>query len=136
MLISAAFDQLVDGLHRRLPEAGFTDIRPAHCTGVFRVMDANGTRPSKLAQRAGVSPQAMAEFVRYLEERGYVTRRPDPTDGRGRIIQLTEKGVHASEAAGAAFTAIEAEWESRLGPRRMAELRRALNDLATEVEPS
>lgn len=130
MLVSAAFDSLVESLHQALPAAGFPDIRPAHCTGVFRVIDAEGTRPTELARRAGVTPQAMAEFVRYLENRGYVTRVADPTDGRGRIVTLTPRGREASAAAGQAFAAIEARWELQLGKRRMEQLRKMLAELA------
>jgi DNA-binding MarR family transcriptional regulator len=134
MLVGATFDHLVGGLHKALPAAGFPDIRPAHCTGVFRVIDAEGTRPGELARRAGVTPQAMAEFVRYLEGRGYVERVPDATDRRGRIVKLTARGRQASAAAGQAFAAIEASWEQQLGKRRMAQLRKMLAELAN-LEP-
>jgi hypothetical protein len=69
-LVSALIDAFIHGLHQRLPAAGFSDIRPAQCTGVFRVIDPHGTRPTELARRTGVTPQAMAEFVSYLEQRG------------------------------------------------------------------
>ena len=56
MLVSAAFDASVRALHARLPALGFPDIRPVHCTNVFRVIDPEGTKPGELARRAGVSP--------------------------------------------------------------------------------
>jgi DNA-binding MarR family transcriptional regulator len=130
MLVSAVFDSFVQGLHRRLPEAGFPDIRPAHCTGVFRVIDPKGTRPGELARRAGMTPQGMAELVRYLETRGYVERIPDPHDRRGRIVRLTQRGKQAAAAATDAFAAIETTWQEHLGTKRMAQLRHMLADLA------
>jgi DNA-binding MarR family transcriptional regulator len=129
MLVSAVFDAFVEGLHRRLPEAGFPDIRPAHCTGVFRVIDPKGTRPGELARRAGITPQGMAELVRYLESRGYVERLPDPHDRRGRIVRLTRRGTQAAAAAADAFTAIEAAWRKRLGAKSMNQLRHMLAEL-------
>jgi DNA-binding MarR family transcriptional regulator len=129
MLVSGVFDSLVHGLHERLPAAGFADIRPTHCTSVFRVIDSEGTRPTELARRAAMTPQAMAELVRYLEEHGYVHRVPDPHDGRGRIVKLTERGVEAAAAAGQAFADIESAWEHALGDRRMTELRAMLGEL-------
>jgi len=131
MLLSDVFDSLVIAMHEALPSAGFDDIRPAHSVGVFRVIDPAGTRPGELARRAGVTPQAMAEFVRYLEQRGYVKRVSDPSDGRARIVQLTPRGKKASAAARAAFAAIEARWESQLGARRLGQLREMLDELAT-----
>jgi len=128
-LVSALIDTFIHGLHERLPAAGFGDIRPAHCTGVFRVIDPQGTRPTELARRAGVTPQAMAEFVSYLEERGYLQRVPDPADGRGRIVKLTPRGRKAADAAGQAFAEIEAGWTNTLGAKRMHQLKTMLVEL-------
>ncbi|HEY5359497.1 MAG TPA: MarR family winged helix-turn-helix transcriptional regulator [Streptosporangiaceae bacterium] len=131
MLVSAVFDSLVDALHAALPAAGFPDIRPAHSINLFRVIDAGGTRPTELARRAGVTPQAMAEIVRYLEDHGYAERVPDPSDGRGRIVKLTPRGREASAVASRAFGGLEARWEETLGERRMAQLRQMLGELAS-----
>jgi DNA-binding MarR family transcriptional regulator len=130
MNISVLFDALVDALHTALPAAGFADIRPAHSINLFRVIDADGTRPTELARRAGVTPQAMAEFVRYLEARGYAERVPDPGDGRGRIVKLTPRGREASAVAGRVFTDLEARWEDHLGQPSMTQLRQMLAELA------
>lgn len=129
-LVAALFDTVVEGLQRSLPEAGFPDVRPAHCLSVLRVIDSGGTRPTELARRAGVTPQAMAEFVRYLEERGYVKRVSDASDGRATIVKLTARGRDAVSAARNAFAAIEASWTQRLGVQRMAQLRHMLNEVA------
>lgn len=129
--ISALFDALVEALHTSLPAAGFPDLRPAHSINLFRVIDPGGTRPTELARRAGVTPQAMAEIVRYLEGHGYAERVPDPADGRGRIVKLTPRGREASAIAARVFTDLEAKWERHIGHRQMAQLRQALAKLAS-----
>jgi DNA-binding MarR family transcriptional regulator len=131
MNISALFDALVEALHTALPAAGFADIRPAHSINLFRVIDAEGTRPTELARRAGVTPQAMAEIVRYLEGHGYAERLPDPGDGRARIVRLTPRGREAAAVAGRVFTDLEAKWEEHLGGHQMAQLRKMLGELAS-----
>jgi DNA-binding MarR family transcriptional regulator len=130
MLVSTVFDSLVEALHVALPAAGFPDIRPAHSINLFRVIDPEGTRPTELARRAGITPQAMAEIVRYLEARGYAERVPDASDGRGRIVKLTARGQEASMVAGRVFGDLETKWEDQLGARRMIQLRRTLSELA------
>jgi DNA-binding MarR family transcriptional regulator len=129
-LVGRVFDVVIDDLHRRLPAAGFDDIRPAHCIGVLRVIDVDGTRPTELARRADVTPQAMAEMVGYLEGRGYVTRDDDPSDGRGRIVRPTARGAQAVAAAKEALRAIETEWSDRLDSDRVVELKATLAELA------
>lgn len=129
MLFSDVFDALVAELHEALPAAGFEDIRPSHSVGVFRTVDPEGTRPGELARRAGVTPQAMAEFVRYLEQHGYVERVPDPTDGRARLVRLTPLGREAAAAAHVAFDGVESRWKRALGAKRYAQLKEMLAEL-------
>ena len=131
MNISALFDALVHALHTALPTAGFADIRPAHSINLFRVIDAEGTRPTELARRADVTPQAMAEIVRYLEDHGYAERLPDPGDGRARIVRLTPRGREAAAVARQVFTDLESKWEAHLGARQMAHLRELISELAS-----
>src|ERR1700747_1273074 len=64
-----------------LAEAGFGDIRPAH-TAVFQHIDADGSRLTDLAERAQITKQSMGYLVDFLEQRGYLERRSDPTDRR------------------------------------------------------
>jgi DNA-binding MarR family transcriptional regulator len=129
MLFSDVFDALVAEMHDGLPAEGFEDIRPSHSVGVFRTVDPGGTRPGELARRAGVTPQAMAEFVRYLEGRGYVERIPDPSDGRARLVRLTAKGREAAVAAHTVMDGIEERWKRTLGAKRFAELKQMLSEL-------
>jgi len=83
-----------------------------------------------------MTKQSMGELVRDLEAHDYVERRPDPRDGRARLVQPTGRGLmliaHARQAVGE----VEADAVRRLGPKRFAELRRALIVLAeSEATP-
>jgi DNA-binding MarR family transcriptional regulator len=56
---------------------------------------------SELAAVERVRPQSMAQTVREVEAAGWVSRRPDPDDGRRQILELTEQGlarIHANRA--------------------------------------
>jgi DNA-binding MarR family transcriptional regulator len=77
-----------------------------------------------------ITPQAMAEIARYLEQRGYLERLPDPTDGRGRVLRLTDRGRAASAVARIVFTDLENRWETQLGTTRFFQLRSMLTELA------
>ena len=116
-----------------LSEAGFDDIRPAH-TAVFQHIRAEGSRLSELAERAQLTKQSMGYLVDYLERRGYVERRPDPTDRRAVLICLTERGWDEIRAALAIIAQLEKEWARRLGERRMAQLRALLEELDRTAE--
>ena len=53
---------------------------------------------SDLAVAERVRPQSMAQTVNDLEADGYVTRRPDPDDGRRALVELTEQGLTTLQA--------------------------------------
>jgi DNA-binding MarR family transcriptional regulator len=48
--------------------------------------------PGELAAKEGVQPPSMTRVIAALEEFGYATRRPHPTDGRQAIVALTDEG--------------------------------------------
>ncbi|GAA4422288.1 MarR family winged helix-turn-helix transcriptional regulator [Actinokineospora soli] len=49
--------------------------------------------PGELAAKEGVQPPSMTRVIAALEDMGYVTRRPHPSDGRQAIVALTETGL-------------------------------------------
>ena len=49
-------------------------------------------RASALAEAADTEAPLVSRALRSLTADGYVTTKPDPTDGRGRIVSLTRKG--------------------------------------------
>src|SRR5215217_1281462 len=113
-LLGLAGRRLADELHRRLRIAGFDDGRPAH-DAVFANVPPEGIRLTDLAQRAGMTKQAMSELVVDLEHLGYVTRRKDPRDGRARLVTFTNRGWASVATALGAFREIEADLAGRVG---------------------
>jgi DNA-binding MarR family transcriptional regulator len=106
--------QLVAELTERLHAAGYEDVTPSY-QAVFENIDRQGTRLTVLATRAEMTHPSMSELVTLLERRGYVERRPDPSDRRVRLVSLTEKGRQAVRAALAASAEIEVAWNARAG---------------------
>ena len=53
---------------------------------------------SDLAASERVRPQSMAQTVGDLEADGLVERRPDPSDGRRAVVELTAQGDDALQA--------------------------------------
>jgi len=134
ILLRVPFQEVVSRVSEGLAEAGFDDIRPAH-TAVFQHIRAEGSRLTELAERAQLTKQSMAYLVDYLDQRGYVERQADPTDRRASLIVLTERGWAEVRAALKIIAAIEQDWASRLGKRRMQELRALLTDLGRTAGP-
>jgi DNA-binding MarR family transcriptional regulator len=124
-LLTLTTRRLTDHLQDRVVAAGFDDQRIAHHQ-VLALVPRAGIRLTDLAERAGMTKQAMAELVDDLEGLGYLRRTPDPDDRRAKRIALTKRGRAAGEAAVAASAGVEAEVAERISPKRLNQLRRAL----------
>jgi DNA-binding MarR family transcriptional regulator len=77
----------------------------------------------------------MSYLVDYLEQRGYLERRPDPSDRRASLIRLTDRGWDQVQAALAIIADLEKEWTRTLGKQQMQELRASLTELAQTTSP-
>jgi DNA-binding MarR family transcriptional regulator len=127
-----ALDNLVPA---RLVERGHPAIRPAH-SAVFEYLDETGTTVSRLAERARMTKQAMAELVEHLETHGYVVRRPNPADGRSKLVVPTERGREVVAIAQAMVPEVEGLAERAVGAGRLDRLRRDLAAISRAVELS
>src|SRR6476646_1571401 len=132
ILLRRLSQDVVQRVSDGLVEAGFDDVRPAH-TAVFQHIEGDGSRLTDLAERAQITKQSMGYLVDYLEERGYLERRPDPTDRRVALICLTDRGWDQIHAALAIIAAIEDDWARRVGKHRMEELRDVLRELGVQA---
>ena len=130
-LLDVAFDEFVEELARRVAETPYGDVRPSHGC-VFGTIDPDGSRLTELAERACMTKQSVGEVASDLEARGYVERVPDPSDGRAKIIRLTERGRAAQALGLGLIDDIERDWAERFGAERVAALRDALEAIAAE----
>jgi MarR family transcriptional regulator, temperature-dependent positive regulator of motility len=127
-LLRDAFDRFERELIAATPPFRGHRMRPVH-NHVLRHLDLDGTRASVIADRSGLTRQAITQIVDELEAAGVVTREPDPEDGRAKRIVYTPAARRAFGESRARIQAIEDDWRAQLGDRRYAALTRALRDL-------
>jgi DNA-binding MarR family transcriptional regulator len=129
MLIGALLRVPGQAIHRRLINelnaAGFKELRLPHMA-VLQFPGPDGVRPGVLAERAGMSKQAMNQLLRSLERLGYLARSNTPDEGRARIIRLTKRGHAAYVRIQEILRDIEREWSAELGPKQFARLKELL----------
>jgi DNA-binding MarR family transcriptional regulator len=128
-LIGALLRIPSDAIHRRLIRdlnaAGFEALSLPHMA-VLQFPGPDGVRPGALAERAGISKQAMNQLLGTLEGLGYVTRSALPQEGGARIVRLTRRGHAAYAKMADILREIEREWTAELGAKRFAELKALL----------
>ena len=129
MLIGALLRVPAEAIHRRiindLNAAGFTELSLPHMA-LFRFPGPDGVRPGVLAERAGISKQAMNRLLGSLEDLGYVVRSDARNEGRARIVHFTKRGHAAYARALEVLRDVEREWSAELGPKDFAQLKELL----------
>lgn len=134
ILLREPFLAFISELLRRLHDAGYDDLRIAHLV-VFQHIDPEGSRVTDLAAKAQMAKPSMSYLVEHLEDAGYLERLPDPSDGRARLVRLTDRGWQEVEDALDIIAGMEAELASAMRPERIGSLRRLLSALGTITEP-
>jgi DNA-binding MarR family transcriptional regulator len=82
---------LVGRLRRRVNEAADTyELTPSRLAVVSRLDRDGPATASELAAAERVRPQSMAATLSALDERGWLVRTPDPTDGRKQLLSLSD----------------------------------------------
>jgi DNA-binding MarR family transcriptional regulator len=94
---------------------------------VLQFPGPDGARPGTLAERAGMSKQAMNQLLRSLQGLGYIVRSNAPNEGRARIVHFTKRGLAAYSKIHDILRDIEREWSTELGPKDFAHLKELLS---------
>jgi len=83
---------------------------------ITRHLGPEGARLTDLAQRAGMTKQAMGALVTQCEAWGMVVREGDPADARARKVVFTATGLAWLNAYTQAAAQAQEEMRSAVGP--------------------
>jgi DNA-binding MarR family transcriptional regulator len=92
-------------------------------------------RQRQLMAELGLTSGTISVRIDQLIRRGLVSRDPEPNDGRGVLITLTEHGERLFDSVAPEHLANEARLVAALDPRAQAQLAHLLHILLIEFEP-
>ena len=113
-LFAIAYRTLVDGLHGRLAQRGWSDVRINYGFVLLAARDG-GLRGADVAVLLGVSKQAASKLIDGMQDAGYVVRRADPGDERAKRVLLTDRGRALLTAVEQIYAELESGWAAVLG---------------------
>ena len=96
-------------------------------------IDAGADTASELGRQLGVSKQAAAKTIGFLEERRYVSGEVDPRDSRRRRFTVTDKGYALLRTGEQVFDELREQWAERIGATELERLEEALSDLGIRI---
>jgi DNA-binding MarR family transcriptional regulator len=132
LLLLGGFRALVDAATEELARCGYQDVRPVH-DFAMRAIAAGADSASELGRQLSVAKQSAAKTIAVLQERGYVTREPDPRDARRKRLQVTPLGFEVMRQGEAIFDELRARWERQIGAAELARVEGRLTQLVGTV---
>lgn len=90
-----------------------------------------GVRLKDLAERLRIAPRSATEVVDQLQDKGLLTRTPDPSDRRATLLLLTAAGAKLRDKVLADRRREADEYFSGLSPQDRTDLQRILGQLAS-----
>jgi DNA-binding MarR family transcriptional regulator len=133
-LLRRPYEALLTKIHAELAAAGYADSYPSWGTNIFHYLREGGLRLTELAERTHTTKQAMRYTINQLEAAGYVERVPDSTDGRAKIIRLTERGWALRRVGDEIVANLEGECLRQLGEERMRQFEGLMKDVSSVLE--
>lgn len=133
-LLRRAWQRVRERIYSGVRKDGYDDLNPAHVS-LFRYEGLDGRRPTQLAESMQITKQSINDLLRHLERCGYVHCRPDPEDGRARLVRLTARGRQLDAAVRVHAAAAERELTRELGEdsfRALYHLLQKIADMPTE----
>jgi len=124
----AGFRTFADRTTVELAKRGYEDIRPVHDFALHSIL-SGAADASQLGRAMSVTKQAAARTISVLEERGYVSREPDPDDRRRMRLRVTERGLAMMREGESIFDEIRERWENQMGADALGTVEAALRQL-------
>ncbi len=102
-------------------------VHPSH----FSILNhlarrGDGKPPLRIASAMQVTKNTMTHSLKVLQNQGYIDVQPDPSDGRGKLVFLTETGRSFREEA---IAQVSAMIRDVIGEDQIAIMRRIHDDL-------
>src|SRR3954464_13408161 len=105
-------------------------LRPSQFRVIALVPYNRGITVTELADRVGMTKQAIGQFVTTLVASGHLVAEADPQDRRLPIVRRTRRGDEVTQELAHLLDGLEQRWAERIGVKRYAEFRRTLEQIA------
>ena len=106
-----------------------TGLRITQFLTLAALREVGSAAVNALAERLDIERTAMGKMVGFLERDGLVRILPSPTDGRSRLIELTDEGHRRSQQADPLWREAQRQFEQLNGAGNVIALRQGLTEI-------
>jgi DNA-binding MarR family transcriptional regulator len=128
--VSMMLGFLAQDIRQALAGSDWHGLRMSHFRVLSGVPTEGGVTITELAERVSMTKQGCGQFVTQLCETGHLETRPNPADRRTRVVVRTPLGRRTMRRVIARNEQLERIWARKVGPKRYAQFRAVLEELA------
>lgn len=121
---------------KRLRQAGYdvTPVQSHTLAYLFGISQDREINQRDLERELRLRPSTVNGIVDRLEEKGFIARRQSATDGRCRLISLTDKGETMAQAFQSALRETEQMFCSALNSEELSQMKDYLSRIIASLE--
>lgn len=120
-------------LMQHLQSLGFSDLKLSW-EPFISLPSQQSLSLTQLAQAANISKQYCDQQLKQVEQAGYISRQPHPSDQRQKLIQLTSRGLDMIKASGQFLYDLEQENIKLVSKKNLNETSEHLQTLIAKLE--
>ncbi len=102
------------------------EITVGEARTLFHASRRGAVRQNLLAERMGIEPMTLVNFLDRLERRGWIVRETDPSDRRAKIVRVTPPARPLVQRLEVIAAGVRSKAAAGLSAREMETLRLAL----------
>lgn len=135
VLLAACCERVVRTVLAALGPAGYGHLTSTQAITLLFIGRGINT-VTRLAERSGLTTQAMSKICAVLQADGLLDRQPHTDDGRSRRLALTADGHRLHDLLSQAGADAERAWTDLVGAQTLQTVRAALAAFAHSPEPA
>lgn len=131
-MLRTTWNAVVKAYNNEAKEYNFTMVMGF---ALLSIDPKKGTASTSLGPKMGMEPTSLSRTLKNLEERELIERHPNPDDGRGVIIKLTQEGLESREVAKQVVLTFNKKIEEEFGTEKIKtfyEVSKGIQDLIAE----
>ena len=97
-------------------------------------VDADGTPSTTLGPKMGMESTSLSRLLNTMEERGLISRKPNPEDGRGVLIYLTKNGKQKRDLSKKIVLEFNNGLEKKIDKRKIKNFYEVITAIKNQIE--
>ena len=97
-------------------------------------IDAEGTPSTTLGPKMGMESTSLSRLLNTMEERGLISRKPNPEDGRGVLIYLTKNGKQKRDLSKKIVLEFNNGLEKKIDKRKIKNFYEVIAAIKNQIE--